>query len=48
VAVSRRGCTRETDTKGGGVEVNDDGGEADNDGLEKEDSVTSRNSHFRM
>jgi hypothetical protein len=37
VAASRRGCTRETKTKGGGVKVVDDGGEVDDDELEEED-----------
>jgi hypothetical protein len=35
---SRRGRTRETETMGGGVEVNDDGSEVNDDGLEEEDT----------
>jgi hypothetical protein len=37
VAASRRGCTREIETEGGRVEVNDDGGKVDDDELEEED-----------
>jgi hypothetical protein len=38
VAVSRRRCSRETAIKGGGVKVDNDGGEVDDDELEEEDS----------
>jgi hypothetical protein len=37
VAASRRGCTRQTETEGGSVEVMDNNGEVDDDGLEVED-----------
>jgi hypothetical protein len=37
VAASRRGHTRETETEGGGVEVDDNGSEVDDDELEVED-----------
>jgi hypothetical protein len=37
VAASRKGRTRETETEGGGVEVDDDGGEVDVNELEEED-----------
>jgi hypothetical protein len=37
VEACTRGRTRETETKGGGVKVDDDGGKIDDDGLEEED-----------
>jgi hypothetical protein len=37
VVVSMRGRTSETETEGGGVEVEDDDGEVDDDGLEFKD-----------
>jgi hypothetical protein len=37
VMASRRGHTRETETEGGGVNIDDNGGEIDDNGLEEED-----------